>query len=178
MRRLAEFFSFTSQSSRETCIVPVALPSELSRRFPEFLPTWRHRSVSKSWQRTILRTRLKQALEPSENWSMTQLLRVSCSYFEGGSDYLARRLKLGPPSEELTGTAEAILLRGNVDGPEPSEVARGEGTYQCEIENEQGPMLRLQLVRVAGGSGRSAASVGDSQEELLVPVVKALFQRF
>lgn len=29
-----------------TCIVPVAMPSELSRRFPEFLPTWRHRSVS------------------------------------------------------------------------------------------------------------------------------------
>ena len=109
---------------------------------------------------------------------MTQLLRVSCSYFEGGSDYLARRLKLGPPSEELTGTAEAILLQGNVDGPEPYEVARGEGTYQCEIENEEGPMLRLQLVRVAGGSGRSATSVGDSQEELLVPVVKALFQRF
>lgn len=104
---------------------------------------------------------------------MTQLLRVSCSYFEGGSDYLARRLKLGPPNEEeLSGTAEAMLLQGNVDGPEPSELARGEGSYQCEMQQEQA-VLRIQLVRVSGvGAGP------DSREELLVPVVKALFQRF
>ena len=114
--------------------------------------------------------RLKQALDPKETWSMTQLLSVSCSYFEGGSDYLARRLKLGPPCEELSGTAEAILLQGNVDGPEPCELARGEGCYQCEMHKEQA-MLRIQLVRVSGvGAGP------DSREELLVPVVKALFQ--
>eukprot|EP00435_Cladocopium_sp_Y103_P018960 s2913_g4.t1 len=129
------------------------MPSELSLRFAEFAPTWRHRAVSKTWHRTIIRMRLKQALDPKETWSMTQLLRVSCSYFEGGSDYLARRLKLGPPCEELSGTAEAILLQGNVDGPEPCELARGEGCYRCEMHKEQA-MLRIQLVRVSGvGAG-------------------------
>ena len=108
--------------------------------------------------------RLKQALDPKETWSMTHLLR--------GPDFVAHRLKLGPPCEELSGTAEAILLQGNVDGPEPCELARGEGCYQFEMHKEQA-MLRIQLVRVSGvGAGP------DSREELLVPVVKALFQRF
>ena len=37
--------SFPSLSPR-TQIVPVAMPSELSLRFAEFVPTWRHRAVS------------------------------------------------------------------------------------------------------------------------------------
>eukprot|EP00913_Durusdinium_trenchii_P006584 g6187.t1 len=152
------------------------MPSELSRRFPEFLPTWHHRAVSKLWHQTIIHMRLQQALDPSRNWRRTNLLRVSCSYFEGqGSDFLARRLILGPPDEleqleqleQLSGTAEAVLLQGNVDGPPPEEVARDQGRYQCEMLKGQA-ILRLRLQRVGAQSA--------SEEELSLPVVKALFQ--
>ncbi|CAL1154913.1 unnamed protein product [Cladocopium goreaui] len=163
MQRLAELMGWTGWvPSRETQIVPVAMPSELSLRFAEFVPTWRHRAVSKTWHRTIIRMRLKQALDPKETWSMTHLLR--------GPDFVAHRLKLGPPCEELSGTAEVVLIDGLVVGGGPRECARSEGCYQCEMHKEQA-MLRIQLVRVSGvGAGP------DSREELLVPVVKALFQ--
>ena len=115
--------------------------------------------------------RLREALDPSKNWSMTELLHVSCSYLSSSqsSDFVARRLLLGPPDEQLQqlgGSAESVLLQGNVDGPPPSEVARGHGRYECEMLKGRA-VLQLQLQRAGGTS-----------EEISLPVVKALFQRF
>ncbi len=73
-----------------TCIVPVAMPSELSRRFPEFLPTWRHRSVSipcwiqkTSWQRrdgnkTLNLTNLTKFFD-REFWALVGILGM-CNF--------------------------------------------------------------------------------------------------
>ena len=84
------------------------LPLELSVRFCEFLCSWRQRAVSKRWNLCIISKRL-EALEQS---SVLDQLQVSPSYFEGDTDFLARRLFLGRCDSKWSGKAEAIWFRG------------------------------------------------------------------
>ena len=94
-------------------------------RFVDFLPSWRQRAVSKRWNLRIIAARLRAL----GSVSVLDELQVSPSYFEGDTDFLARRLLLGPCGEDWSGTAEAVLLRGRV-GQElellgPRSVLRG-----------------------------------------------------
>eukprot|EP00933_Yihiella_yeosuensis_P051324 TRINITY_DN49237_c0_g1_i1.p1 TRINITY_DN49237_c0_g1~~TRINITY_DN49237_c0_g1_i1.p1 ORF type:complete len:212 (-),score=50.47 TRINITY_DN49237_c0_g1_i1:40-675(-) len=153
------------------------LPDSVSRQLPSFVPVWKHRSVSKAWHRIIVETSLRERLRRSENpWKAVQLSRVSSGYFEGGMDFVARRLELDPPDERialtsdsedaqllLSGKASVHVLRGSSSGP-VEEVAHAEGHYRCQIEAGEKAVVKVVAVRTSAVSANNNSSDENSVE--------------
>ncbi|OLP76421.1 hypothetical protein AK812_SmicGene43643 [Symbiodinium microadriaticum] len=134
-----------------------ALPSTISERLPELLAVWRLRSVCKAWHRATIRACLLR----QDRWTTTELVRVSCSYFEGGgADFLARRLVLGPRhiDDPMGGEAQMIMVKGNTESREaPHEFEHSDGSYVCEIlDNERAVLRQIKFMSFRWGGGRSA----------------------
>mmetsp|Transcript_64312 Transcript_64312/g.150782 ORF Transcript_64312/g.150782 Transcript_64312/m.150782 type:complete len:192 (-) Transcript_64312:61-636(-) len=145
-----------------------ALPSTISHRLPELLAVWRLRSVCKAWHRATIRACLLR----QDRWTTTELMRVSCSYFEGGgADFLARRLVFGPrhSDDAMEGEAQMIMVKGNTESREaPHEFDHSDGSYVCEILKNERAVLRIRVLRrVQDGS--------SSPEEHEVSLGQALF---
>jgi len=154
------------------------VPGSISRHWPEFLPVWEQRAVSKAWHKAIVAARASRAICQADGpWSVTQLLNVSSSYLDGGGmDYVARKLELEPGVRKegdealLQGKARILTLRGNSNGDQAQEVARAEGSYRIEILDKEKAVLSVQTVRVSGqGQG--------SQEDLVFSAGQALSRR-
>eukprot|EP00439_Symbiodinium_sp_Y106_P032797 s4099_g3.t3 len=124
-----------------------ALPSTISHRLPELLAVWRLRSVCKAWHRATIRACLLR----QDRWTTTELMRVSCSYFEGGgADFLARRLVFGPrhSDDAMEGEAQMIMVKGNTESREaPHEFDHSDGSYVCEILKNERAVLRIRVLR-------------------------------
>ena len=97
---------------------------------------------------------------------------MSCSYFEGsGADFLARRVVLGPARESkpLAGEAQVIVVKGNTgSGEAPEELRRSDGSFACEVLENERAVLRIRVVRTGENTSPSA-------EEHVLPLGQALF---
>mmetsp|Transcript_35699 Transcript_35699/g.66489 ORF Transcript_35699/g.66489 Transcript_35699/m.66489 type:complete len:182 (-) Transcript_35699:91-636(-) len=140
------------------------LPSGLSSRVPDLMPIWSHRAVCKAWHRAVLRGMMQR-----KQWTHTELLHVSCSYFEGGTDFFARRLVFKPDHGALSGTVQVSWIRGSTGSHEqPEEVSHADGSFVCEIARNEKTLLNIRMLRT-GEHGQ------QSVEDLAMPVGQALF---